>query len=194
MFEMRVLAMAIVFLALTSPAVGRPVNLDEPIIDTNGPYLENVRILQSLRRQGYLTPELASSQMYPTLEQALTALRTSRVASSIHPRDVADELEANWVWWTNARGGARSGGQPYPVDFYLHNRTNRVISGVVVEMADRGCDFRASAAKAFHIISFGSNGTLRPNDASLYQSSIPTRAGMFANSGGSWCMTIVRAY
>jgi len=176
-------------------ASAQPVNLRGRLIDPNAPYLQQVATLQTLRERGYLAPTIVSTQMFPTLETSLTTLRASRFGGSLHPRAIADELEANWIWWSEGGGdGPPHGGEPFPISFYLHNRTDRVVSGVIVELADRDCDFRSTATKAYHIISFGSESTLRPNDAAIFESQIATRAGMFASTGGLWCITVVRAF
>lgn len=191
LFPAATVALVFVVAMFSAPVAAEPLNLRAPIIDQSEPYLRQVATIQVLRRRGVLLPSLVSSQMFPTYDSALTALRASRFGGSIHSPTVAAELEANWLWWTE---GAPTGGEPIRTSIFIHNRTDQMVSGVIVEMADRDCDFRASAAKAFHIISFGANNTLRPNDAALFETTLPTPRGMFASSGGLWCATIVGSF
>lgn len=191
-FPLAAVALALFVATFPAPAAAQPINLRDPIIDQSEPYLRQVATIQVLRQRGALLPSLVSSQMFPTYQLALAALRASRFGGSVHSRAIAAELETNWVWWTG--GGMPTGGEPIQTSLFIHNRTDQIVSGVIVEMADRDCDFRASAAKAFHIISFGANDTLRPNDAALFETTLPTRRGMFASSGGLWCATIVGSF
>lgn len=69
-------------------ASAQPVNLRGRLIDPSAPYLQQVATLQTLRERGYLNPTLASTQMFPTLDASLTALRASRFGGSLHPRAI----------------------------------------------------------------------------------------------------------
>jgi hypothetical protein len=182
---------AVAFFLLGSNSAAQPFNLTGDVFPAGASYLQKVATIQDFMRRGYLLPTLASTQMYPTLTSALTDLRASRFGGSIRATDVADQLEANWVWWTDR---SVRGGDSFPMTFYLHNRTDVVVSGIVVELADRDCDFRAVANKAYYIIAFTADGTLRPSDVSTFNTTVTTRPGMFAASAGLWCMTIVRAF
>ncbi len=174
-------------------AKSEPVNVPHEFIDRSNSYDNNVNLIRSLVRRGALTSSLASSQMFVTLDQALSAVRTSRLGPTLQTRTIAKELEDSWIWWTES-GAVPKGGEPIETQMLIHNRTDEAVKGVVIELSDRGCDFRATAPKAYIVMSFSASDILRPNDLAVYRTAFPTTKSMFLTAGGSWCATIVRSF
>jgi hypothetical protein len=131
--------------------------------------------------------------MYLTLEQAIDAVRASRFGANLQAGAVSNALEQNWIWWVEA-GFPPKGGEPIATKMLIHNRSDAVVNGVIIELADRSCEFRKTAPKVFILLPFQSNSILRPNDLSVFRTSFPTTRSMFTNSGGIWCATIVRSF
>jgi hypothetical protein len=159
---MQFLVALFIFVMFASELRAEPINLREPIIQQSTPWIENVAKLTILRDRGYLPSIMASSQMYSSLDQAMRTLGASRYGASAHPRSVADVLENNSVWWSDGPDTGPRGGEPYPLTLYVHNRTDRMVSGVIVEVADKDCDFRRLGCQGVSHNYFRSGGCPAP--------------------------------
>lgn len=184
-----------VCLAFANAGVARsePLQVPDEFISRSNGWENNVSLIRSLLSRGILKSELASSQMYLTLEQAIGAVRASRFGANLQAGTVSNALEQNWIWWVET-GVTPKGGEPIATQMLIHNRTDAVVNGVIIELADRSCEFKKTAPKVFILLSFQSNSILRPNDLAVFRTSFPTSRSMFTNSGGSWCATIVRGF
>jgi hypothetical protein len=163
-----------------------------PLVDRNRPYDEQVAQVRFLIQQGAVRSFKSSSHGMPTLEAASSFLASSSMGRHRLPKAIATALEERWVW---GRFGQFAPGSSTRAFFYIDNPTEFVVSGIVIEISDADCEFRATAKKTYIVTTFESPGILKPNEAAVFDAQIPIPKYMFENgAGGLTCGTIVGVF
>jgi len=185
----------ITLLSISAAATSSPVNHSGFLVDRGMPYSDQVNFIRKLERQGVLQSSGVSTKKFFTLQGAIAWLKSARKQTLTHPVSVARQLEGTWVWWIDPPDKLRNiTFMQLPIRLYLHNISDKLISGFIFELADSDCDFRSQAQKAYYIVSLSNTDALRPNDAGLYDTSLAPSPGMGQTTGGLFCGTIVSAF
>lgn len=154
-------------------------------------YVDKVKtIIWGARIGAYPLIGLPDPHEFSDLASARGFIETRYRPAFLDDADV-NQLEENQTWWVSSLQTDRSA----DMFVFAHNHTQQNLKGLIFELADEGCEKRATTAKTFYVLRLPDDAPIEPRTPVLlkHNPTLPRSNGIVMRKG-MVCGTIVGAW